>query len=184
MNKSFTLVESLVVIAIIVILSVIIIPNYYSTKQQLALQRSAFKLAQDIRKVQEMAMSAKEFEGEIPEGGYGIFLRLSVPTSYFLFPDIDKSYSYSSEDDDILEQIEIETGIIISGFNDCSAACVVFTQPDPLITINNGLIVGSPPISCPSTIAVITLCIEGTDCSDPTNTKTITVNKAGLVYID
>jgi len=79
MNKSFTIIESLVVMFIIVLLSLIILPNYYSTKQQLAFQRSAFKLAQDIRVVQEMAMSTQEYSACLGTAGYkygyGIYLK-------------------------------------------------------------------------------------------------------------
>ena len=75
MNKGFTLIESMVVIAMIGILSILSIPSYQSAKNQLALGRSATKLAQDLRRVQEMAMSnyecGKPCGGKIP-WGYGL----------------------------------------------------------------------------------------------------------------
>lgn len=185
-GEGFTLVETLVVIAIMGILLLVITPSYNAARKTLALNRSASRLAQDIRSVQEMAVSAKEcdlteclIDGNpaVPLGGYGIFLELPFPTFYILFPDIDGDNSYSSGDS-TLEQIELEKGIVISGFFNCSATSIVFTSPDPIVTINKNI------ASCPGNKAVITLCIEGTDCSDPTNIKTITVNKVGLIYID
>jgi len=175
MNKAFTLMESIIVIAIIVILALIIFPNYYSTKQQLALQRSASKLAQDIRKVQEMAMSAQEFEGEISLGGYGIYLR-RVPSpqiSYILYVDKNNNQKYDSGEETI-EEINFESGIRILSLSG-NHTSIIFTPPDPtvLFTDADGIDLGLGQISI-----VISL------ISDETKTKTISINKAGLINID
>ena len=97
-KRGFTLIELLVVIFIIGILSAITFPHYQSARRQLALQRAASKLAQDIRSVQEMAMSVEELEDGVPLGGYGVYLKkLPDPhpqMSYFLFADKNNNHKY------------------------------------------------------------------------------------------
>jgi len=178
MNKAFTLVETLVVIVIIVILSLIILPNYNSMRQQLVFQRSAFKLAQDIRTVQEMAMSAKEFEGEIPEGGYGMYLR-KVPSpqiSYVLYVDKNNNHKYDSGagSGETIEEISLENGIKILSLSG-NHSNIIFTPPDPTVffTDADGIDLGLDQVSIVFSLI-----------SDETKTKTISVNKAGLVNIE
>jgi len=177
-NKSFTLVESLVVIVIIVILSLIILPSYNSMRQQLAFQRSASKLAQDIRKVQEMAMSAQEFGGEIPTGGYGIYLRRvpSPQTSYALYIDENNDHQCNgcnSESGEFIQRIYFESGIKILSLNG-NHVNIIFTPPDPEVYLldNDAEELGSE--------VIIVICLT----DDESKTKTIKINKAGLIYVE
>ena len=170
MNKAFTLVETLVVIVIIVILSLIILPNYNSMRQQLAFQRSAFKLAQDIRTVQEMAMSAKEFEGETPEGGYGI--HFSSVTSYIIFAD-DGNGKYSASEK--VKDISLENGIKINSISPGLQA-IIFFPPDPeIFFMNNG---GNDIVSLDDITINIAL------SSDTSKNVNIIINRAGLINIE
>lgn len=101
MNKGFTLTEIMVVTAIIVLLSLIIFPNYASRRKYHTLQRSASKLAQDIRRAQEMAMSARDFgkPGDpktASKGGYGVYLNITDSEKYILFADCNKNCGYDA----------------------------------------------------------------------------------------
>ena len=110
MNRSFTLIEITVVIGIIALLTALILPNYRVGQRQFALQRSAHKLSQDLRRAQEMAMSAalsEETGGEVPEGGYGIQFQ-KTDTSYILFGDKNSNHSYDSGIDYLIEIPETE----------------------------------------------------------------------------
>jgi type II secretory pathway pseudopilin PulG len=163
-EKSFTLIELLVSIFIIVLISGIIFANYRVGGQQFALQRSANKLAQDIRRAQAMAMGAAEYAG-CPAGykyGYGIYLTTSTNNQYILFADCDNGKDYDSGEG--VETIKLETGVKIKTLSPSSPLTITFTPPDPTITIS------------PSAPATITL---GND----SQTKTITVNSAGLIEI-
>lgn len=57
--KAFTLLESLIVISIIFILLLIGILNWSKIKKELALYRSSHKLAQDLRRIESLAMAGK-----------------------------------------------------------------------------------------------------------------------------
>lgn len=81
MKKGFTLIEVLVVSLIILSMTALILPNFRLGEKQFALQRSAAKLAQDLRRAQGLSMSAASTF--CPEGsnlgGYGISLQSRVP---------------------------------------------------------------------------------------------------------
>jgi prepilin-type N-terminal cleavage/methylation domain-containing protein len=169
-NKGFTLAEVLVSIFIIVLLSGIIFVNYRQAGRQFALQRSANKLAQDIRKVQEMAMSAKKFQGSIPSSGYGVYLNiLDNPPQYILFADTSNPGIYDVGEM-VGNPIEFERRIEIDSLKidslSASPLTITFTPPNPKVWVNG--IEGSA--------ATITLKAD-------TRIKTITVNAVGLISI-
>lgn len=170
MEKSFTLNELLVTTAIIGILSLISIPFYQSAKQNLGLQRSASSLAQDIRRVQEMAMSAKEYSACVGTSGYkygyGISLKEEEPEKYILFADCNGDGNYSSGEDEIVEEKNFETDIEIDSLSSNNLK-ITFTPPDPLITMK------------PDSVEIATIVL----INNRGQTKTITINKAGLISL-
>ena len=180
-NKAFTVVESLVTILIITVLSLIILPNYTSLRQELAFQRSANKLAQDIRKVQEMAMSAQEFGGAIPEGGYGIYLRTVPPvfphTSYALYIDENNNRRCDGcvpGTEEFIGRVDLESGIKILSLDE-NHVNIIFKPPDPTVffTDEDGVDLGLDQVSIVFSLI-----------SDETKTITINVNKVGLINIE
>ncbi len=170
MNKSFTLIELIVVTSIIILLSAIVFPNYRGIERQFALQRSAHKLAQDIRRAGEMAMSTKEFQGKVP-AGYGIYLKQGE-RDYLLYADTNPSQGNEKYDggDGKIETINLEKGVYIQNISPSSLS-INFKPPIPTIKIKTK---GED-----STTAVITLSLE----SDSTKTKIIKVNSAGLINV-
>ncbi|MDO8436189.1 MAG: prepilin-type N-terminal cleavage/methylation domain-containing protein [bacterium] len=166
--KGFTLIELLVVISIVVILTVIIVPNFRNAEKQLALNRSAHKMVQDIRRAQEMAMSAKTFNGSVPSGGYGIHFRLSWKTYYKIYADSNNNQAYDAGDGEV-ETINLEKGVYIKNISPSSLS-VNFKPPDPVTKITT-------EAGADSAFAAITLSLE----ANPTKEKIITINKAGLI---
>jgi len=155
MSKGFTLIELIVVISIIVLITALTLPNYRAGDKLLALQRATHKLSQDLRRAQEMAISAKEFEGEV--SAYGIYLNEDQPTKYILFADIDGDQEYSGLNEQV-EEITLETNIEIREFYPIhqSSLHIVFSPPDPSTTF-------SPDASS----AVIEVAIEGSTIEAP-----------------
>ncbi|MDO8669036.1 MAG: type II secretion system protein [Candidatus Buchananbacteria bacterium] len=168
MSKAFTLIELLAVTAIITLLSAIVMPSYRDSNKHLALQRSASKLAQDLRRTQEMAMSAKEVSEVIPYG-FGIDFKNSWPDYYILFADLNNNHHRDAADQD-METIKLESKIKISNLSPVSFFSVVFAPPDPITWIND---------SSSGVEAQITLNIDGS-----TDNQTIFVNNAGLISTD
>jgi Tfp pilus assembly protein FimT len=167
MSKSFTLIELLVATAIIVLLTALILPNYRAGDKSLALQRSANKLAQDIRRVQDMAMSAKEIEGAPASWryGYGIRLAKSQPNQYILFADLDNGEDYDPGEE--IETITLERMVKIDELLPSSPLIVIFEPPDPTVTI-------TPDDNMASIKLGVSVSLQ----------KTIKINKAGLIAVD
>lgn len=191
MKKGFTLIEITIVVSIIAILGTIFIANYRGGEKQFALKRSAYKMAQDLRGAQEMAMSARptpaSFDGAFPKGGYGIYLEKGAD-SYILFADCDgtglynanKGYVSCAEADqdnpfskgEKLEEFYLEEGIyikeIFKGIVSMDKLSITVFPPDPTITINADALANS---------ARIHLTFGGS------SEKIISVNKSGLIEI-
>lgn len=167
-SKAFTLIELIVVTAIIVLLTTLILSNYRAGDRQFALQRSAHKLAQDLRRVQEMAVSVQEFEGTMP-GGYGLYLNKNQPAQYLIFADLNGDQRYSELVDGLVEEISLEKRINISGLSPLahdSSLTITFVPPDPTT------------VFYPE--AAVSLITIGTEELQ----KTIQVNRAGLITIN
>jgi len=171
--KGFTLVELLVVMAIIVVISTIALVNYRVGEKSFSLDESAVLLAQNLRRAQEMALSSKEFQGSVPRGGYGVYLQTDNDF-YIIFADCDNNQQYSLGNacngfPETVEQVVLsKRGKISSLFSGSylSAINIVFIPPNPTIVISGS---GSE--------AVIKLCLK----DDSSMTRTIRVNKAGLI---
>jgi len=192
-QKAFTLLEITVVVAIIGLLAAIVLANYRGGEKQSALLRSTHRLAQDLRRAEEMAISSQktspEFGEEVfPRGGYGIYFEIdpAAPKGYhiILFADCDQEGDYDdwgsftcaeatsgpgNSRDETIEAITLEEGIKIKKLQVDSFPVdflpITFTPPDPTVTIAEG------------NEAAITLCLKDNE----NITRTITVNKAGLI---
>jgi prepilin-type N-terminal cleavage/methylation domain-containing protein len=193
-NRAFTLIEITIVVTIITIMATIFIANYKGGEKNFALQRSANKLGQDLRRAQEMAMSSQETPDSFgdpvtfPKGGYGIHFE-EDSSNYTLFADCDGGQDYDQSGTALscyyadqapgasisekLEILNLEKDIFISSVSPSlpdNSLIITFFPPNPEITIN-----GDPSI----TAAVITLTFEGAEAP-----RTVSVYKTGLIDID
>jgi len=174
--RGFTLVEVLIVMAIIVILSGMSLTIHHSGTKTYALQRSAQKLAQDIDYAKTLAMNSQTFQGinppTTPPGGYGIHL-IPNTRSYILYADLNGNKKYDQNYDGIVQNISLEKGINIYNASSFPLPLSInFTPPSPLVTLSSG------------DQALIILCIQDTNCVTPQNTKTIRVYKTGLIEVE
>jgi Tfp pilus assembly protein FimT len=174
-QKGATLVELLVMVSIVAILTVLMVPNYRSGDSHLALQRSASKLAQDIRRAEEMAVSAKECAacGGVPRG-YGIYLTAGA-TSYYLyadtFPAAAANEKYDSGQDVIVETISLEKGVYVQSVSPAPLS-INFRPPDPAVKISNG------GAGVNETTIVLSL------QNNILKIKNVKANKTGLIYVE
>ena len=175
-QKGMTIIELLIVVAIMSILLGISFWGYNKRGDELILRRTTYQVISDIEKTREMAMSARKTgAGDRPEGGYGINFNTASPGQYIIFADLgappDKVYSGSPE---AVETISLDSKIFIKdlniGLSPESSIDVVFRPPSPDIYINTQMS-GSIP-------AEITLALK----NNPSKTRKIFVNSAGLVW--
>ena len=182
MNKAFTIIEMIVVIGIILLITGLILPNYRSNDKQLALERSIHKTAQDLRRIQEMAISAKEYNcSAFPPNqklkGYGINFynhQFSPEYAYFYSTLAKCTFVYDGEEQEntsTMERIYLETGIKIKeikqGDTVVNSAYIFFYPPDPETDLS-----GASKVE-------VTLAVE----DDLSQTRTVEINKIGVISI-
>jgi len=87
-SKSFTIIELIIAVAIIIILSVIIIANYEWGGYQIELQEATQKVVQDMSKIRNETLSSP-----ITSSPPGIYIKVSS-SKYVLFRDLDSDGEY------------------------------------------------------------------------------------------
>jgi prepilin-type N-terminal cleavage/methylation domain-containing protein len=167
-QSGFTLIEMVTVLFIITMMSGLVFANYRSGNQQFALENEAYRLAQDLRKVQEMAMSSKEVAGLDP-AGYGIYLSTSG-LGYKIYADVSSpennqydAADYTVQDVSFASYIYIVNSIP----NDLS---VNYSPPEPITTLTG--------TAGEVDQATIVLGMTGSSL-----TRTVKVNRGGLIYV-
>jgi len=168
-ESGFTLVEMLTVLFIMAVISGLVFANYRSGNQQFALENEAYRIAQDIRRVQEMAMSSKDVGGVSPES-YGIYFEGSG-LGYKIYAETSlPANSHYDATDLTVEDVSLSKYIYILSCTP-DLLSVNYTPPDPVTTLtgDSGVVAQ----------AVIVLAMEGTNL-----TRTIVVNRGGLVYVE
>jgi len=169
-QRGFTLAELLVVIAIIGVISIIAFANYRAGEKQFSLQRSGYKLIQDIRRAQNMAMAARAIGDQVPTG-YGIYLISGSPTQYILFADNDGDGLYDEIEDTAMETLSLEAGITIDTLSPVDPLIIAFKPPDPTVSFSDNVeIIEDDEV-------FITFNYQGG------SGKTVSVNKVGLIEI-
>jgi type II secretory pathway pseudopilin PulG len=174
MKKAFTLIELIVMMGIVALFTSILFIDYGRNSKSFALDRSVRKMAQDIRRAQEMAMTG--LIGDENTNGYGVFFDKTVGnnTSYIIYQNENANMYYESGTDSVKEAINIETGIkicnILLDSSDQNNISLSFEPPDPINYINS-YYTGHE--------AFVVLCIDG----DETKTKTVKVNNAGRIEV-
>lgn len=134
-NKGFTLLEMLVVLAIMGIIAVLILANYRQGQKNYVLTQAAQKLAGDIRGAQNMAVAGAEVSGYSQIGGFGIYI--NDANSYSLFLNTASNPANGCQTGAVssppLKTINLPGGITINN----TGTNVFFAPPRPLTCIDN-----------------------------------------------
>jgi len=170
MKKGFTLIEILIVMSIIFLLSAVVFIGRSDGEKRLALDRTAYQLAQDLREIEQMAMSAEEFTCK-KNVTYSFGIRFSTKkkekNSYIIFADCNNDHKRGKGDKDI-RKVSLEKGVEISALVPASPLSIVFEPPDPRVYIAQGVW---------NKEAQITL-------SFGSDTKKVKINSAGRIAIE
>jgi len=188
-KKGFTLVEVVVVVAIVVLLPMVVIANFPRIKLQFALSRASYTFAQDLRKAQDRSLSSVEYKDSFgviqAVDGYGIHIDMAVlgNKKYIIYADKQPGNSqydspYPSSIDYSFEVIDFslsEPGVIIKEINNSfgNKTSINFNPPNSDTTITT-------QINPSATNVEIVFALE----SDPSETRVISVNKSGLVQVE
>lgn len=179
-KKGFTIIELIVVIAVVSIIPTIVIVNLPKIKLQFSFSRVAYKVAQDLRRSQDKALSQviyRDSQGAIQAiSGYGTYIDISGlgNKKYIIYADKSPGNQQYDASDYIVETIDFsqtEPGIVIKQLDNVAAnKASINTDSTSLNTQITQLNPGQNNVN-------IVIALE----SDLTKTRTISVNTAGLV---
>lgn len=151
MNKGFTLLELLVVLAIFIIITSIVLANYPLFKDGISLKKTAQQIAIAIHEAEVYAMAVKSFNDQF--SGYGAHFE-SGSSSFVLFSDIDDDNVYDAGTEEVkIYAIQTNDKIYDLCGNQNSPApdvCglasvdIIFLRPNPIVILNGA---GSPGLS-------------------------------------
>ena len=202
-NKNFkrgtTLVELIVAIAIIAIFSVIVIANFPRIKKQFSLSRATYKLAQDIRRAEDLGLSGSQAVDGLEAKGYGFYVDDKMNNKeYLIYADTndpaDSRYTYYGDDVDyIIETIDFvdtEPGVFIERMYiinsvgaefDITLLSINFSPPNPDITIVTDAenIYYGEDVSNIKKVGIV-LSLD----TDQYSKRTIFINSSGLIEIE
>lgn len=164
-RSGFTLVEAVVSIAIVSIIMSVVLFNYSTFSDNLALSSAAQEMAVTIRQAQTYGLSVKEVTpgGGVFDRAYGIYFNINDQSNYYLFVDSNGNKKYDNPAE-LIEKVSLRNGIKVS--NVCNeTACppsatvkmmdVTFLRPNPDASIYftdiSGVFVGKSPLISPFT---------------------------------
>jgi Tfp pilus assembly protein FimT len=173
-QQGFSYIELLVSIGIIAMVSGLMMANYRYGQNRSEVRMSALKIANDIRLVQNHALSLKKV-GTANPGGWGIYFKKNQP-EYKIFSEaqtggqVNKTYKNGEQQGPTIalpshigyQSLKIDT----TNKNDVS---IFFVPPDP-VTYVEAITPGKAYIT-----------IEDTRSH---NTSTISINSLGLIEVD
>lgn len=85
--RGFTLVEMIVVLAIIVMITGIALSGQTQFDRSLTVTDTAYTVALSVRQAQTYGLSSRTY-GSTPNAGYGAHFSITTPTTYTLFADV------------------------------------------------------------------------------------------------
>ena len=144
-QKGFTLIELMVVISIAVFLSGLVFANYKDSQKRYSLAQAIQRLAFDIRRAQNMAISGVEIAGvcskDDPCYGYGIYAESKQGNnlSYKIFADKDNDQIFKEGFDLVVEVINLPSAVSIEFVSSTNGRLhIFFKPPDPTTYISGG----------------------------------------------
>lgn len=188
--RSFTLIEMLVSIGIIMILFAMLLVAPTRTTQTYKLDNAVQRLVSDFQRIQAFALAIADFGGSPVEGGWGIYLK-EDEICYLLFADLDKDKIYDApagalcdptkiggelfERVFLPQSVSFKTGSFIPALLPPQMT-IVFKPPHPTLFLNENdwltIVVTTPSAS-------VTLLTSATG-----RQKTVTVNAVGNVSVN
>ncbi|MCR4276306.1 MAG: prepilin-type N-terminal cleavage/methylation domain-containing protein [Candidatus Parcubacteria bacterium] len=167
LHRGFTLIELMVVLAIIVVITSVVFTSQNSFNKTLVLSNTAYDIALTLRSTQTYGLSSRA-SGAASNVGYGIHLASGTRNSFIFFADTKPDASCSTPDckpgdriyastgvntDTLVQTYRLNNGITVgdfcayppSGSGSCASGSltaldIVFTRPNPnaLISGSNG----------------------------------------------
>lgn len=181
-KTGFTIIEVLVVVAVISLVLSVVITNFPFAKLQLALSRVTYKFEQDVRRAQGMALSSLQYRdtnGILQEvSGFGVHVDLALlgNKKYLIYADKAPGNKYYDASDYIIETVDFsldERGIIIKQIDNVPNNKTSFN----FSSSNLGVFIDQ--LNQNQTVTSVIFAIE----TESEKTKSVWINTSGLVEV-
>ncbi len=153
-TKGFTLLEMMVVLAIVSVIMAVVLFGYSAFSQNLSLSSAIQEMSVAIRQAQTYGLSVKESTVGASKfsAGYGLYFTTTDPSNYYIFTDVNNDQKYdggancASSGDCLVEKVTLRNRVTITGlcgvvFGATTLVCppganvvgmtVVFLRPNP-----------------------------------------------------
>jgi prepilin-type N-terminal cleavage/methylation domain-containing protein len=178
-KPAFSLIELLVSISIIVIITGLFFASYRTANKQAELSRSVSDLSSSYRKALNQTLGLSEYNGVVPNGGWGVHINLANDnTNYHVFADRDSNGQF--DDGEANKDFGGETvntprdiiinSIVVNGTTNVSYLDVIYIPPHPTVILDTS------EVADEITEAEITMLSLETGVS-----KAVEVNFVGLI---
>jgi len=141
----FTLVESLVVFAIIGILSGIMFTRFQYTEQNAQLDYETDSMLGVLYEARALSLAGQRVGASRPNGGYGVRLETCAapPCSYALFADTDPAQPHQSDhmfteggSDAVIKTVSLSARVTIDSLTPSNPTSVAFSIPESVVYVN------------------------------------------------
>lgn len=187
-SKGFTIIELLMVMAIVIIFPTVVVSNFSRLERQFTLSRVAYSFAQELRSTQNKALAWVQYKDKngkvLPVSGYGLYVDVAVlgNKKYVVYADYPSPILGGQGNqvydplDYVVSRIDldaVESGVIIKSVkntvsSDISVNFNIANSKAKISTLQEGK---------QSVEFVFAL------AQDETVTKTVAVNSAGLIEV-
>lgn len=175
MKKGFTLIEMMVSITVVGILSASVLLGWRPAQATFHLRQAAFQIAGDLRRTQQLSLSAHQFTCQTlpPESytGFGLYFNTATPTSYQVFENCSAD-NRTRDSGETQETLYFPADVTIKSLTQNGTSVdslnVLFVPPNPDTYINE---------TSSGTEAEITL-------TNGTSTAVIKINNSGQIEVN
>lgn len=182
-DNGFTIIEGLVVLAVIAVVATIVLANLRFGQKKTILDNEALRLTQLIRRAKTSALGSVTFQGGVPGGGYGVSVDSGQANNVaILFADRNGvsgnqrfDGAYDRCDQECVERLVLSSGVILANVQPAVPLDVTFLPPNLATSIRSGGGNGSDAVEARITLSFST---------DPTLQKTIVVRNSGEIVIE
>jgi len=142
-DKGFSLIELIVVIAIMTVITSVVLFNQNLFNSNIILENLAYEIALTVRQAQFFGINVRQTDlgGGSFEAGYGAFFDINNPTSFIFFADIDNDNKFDNPAE-IVETYNMTQNNYIKylcaddrcdnpSLSDVETLSIVFHRPDP-----------------------------------------------------
>ncbi len=147
-SRGFTLVESLIVFAVVGILSGIMFTKFQYTEQSAQLDFDTDTLVGSLYEARAFSLAGQRVGPTRPNGGYGVRMETCAnpPCSYFLFADTDPAQPNPSDhmytaggSDAIVKTVPLSSKVIVNSITPSNPTSITFSIPNGTVYVNGTL---------------------------------------------